>query len=458
VPANSASATPAGVESPPRLRRVLGLWDLIFYGIILIQPIAPVGIFGIASRLSRGHMVTTLLVAMVAMILTAVSYGRMAAVYPSAGSAYTYVGRGLNPYLGFLVGWATVLDYLIIPVINTIYAALTLQRLIPGTSFLLGVIVVLAAITWLNLRGIKSTAHSNTILLFIMLGVVALYFLQSIRFLYGQQGWPGLFSIRPFYNPATFNWSALATATSLATLTYIGFDGITTLAEDARNPRRNILLATVLVCLITGLLGGLQIYLAQQVWPDYSTFPHEETAFFDVCARVGGTLLFQLIGAILLIASLGSGLAGQVGAARLLFGMGRDNVIPRRWFSYLSPKSGTPVINLVLIALLALAGCFLFNYERAAETLNFGAFLAFMGVNLAALRHFYFAPPPGYRRRWWKDFAPPLLGFLFCLTIWCNLPRPAKYIGGCWFLAGLFYLALSTRGFRKPPQMMPLEE
>ena len=197
MPANSASATPAGVESPPRLRRVLGLWDLIFYGIILIQPIAPVGIFGIASRLSRGHMVTTLLVAMVAMILTAVSYGRMAAVYPSAGSAYTYVGRGLNPYLGFLVGWATVLDYLIIPVINTIYAALTLQRLIPGTSFLLGVIVVLAAITWLNLRGIKSTAHSNTILLFIMLGVVALYFLQSIRFLYEQQGWPGLFSIRP---------------------------------------------------------------------------------------------------------------------------------------------------------------------------------------------------------------------------------------------------------------------
>lgn len=455
---NPSSTSSVGIAEAPRLRRVLGLWDLIFYGIILIQPIAPVGIFGIASRISYGHMVTTLLIAMVAMMLTAVSYGRMAAVYPMAGSAYTYVGRGLNPYLGFLTGWATVMDYLIIPVINTIYAALTLQRLIPGTPFLLGVIVVIAAITCLNLRGIKSTAHSNTTLLFIMLGVVLLYFLQAIRFLYGQQGWGGLFSSRPFYNPATFNWGALATATSLATLTYIGFDGITTLAEDARNPRRNILLATVLVCLITGLLGGLQIYLAQMAWPDYSTFPHEETAFFDVCSRVGGTLLFQLIGGILLIASLGSGLAGQVGAARLLFGMGRDHVIPRRWFSYLSPKSGTPVINLLLVAVLALLGCLFFTYERAAETLNFGAFLAFMGVNLAALRHFYLAPPAEYQRRWWKDLLPPVLGFIFCLAIWCNLPRPAMLVGGCWFMAGVFYLAVSTRGFRERPQMLNIAE
>jgi amino acid transporter len=458
VSVQNGSRKTASSETAPRLRRVLGLWDLIFYGIILIQPIAPVGIYGIATRLSQGHMVTTLLLAMVAMMFTAMSYGRMAAVYPSAGSAYTYVGQGLNPHLGFLVGWATILDYLIIPVINTIYAALTLQRLFPGTSYTWWAVLVLACITGLNLRGIQSTARSNTVLLLVMLGVVALFFFQAIRFLYGQQGWPGLFSIRPLYNPDTFQWGAIATATSLATLTYIGFDGITTLAEDARNPQRNILLATVLVCLITGLLGGMQIYLAQRVWPDYSTFPREETAFFDVCARVGGTLLFQLIGAILLIASVGSGLAGQVGAARLLFGMGRDNVIPRRWFSYLSPRSNTPVVNLFFVGAVALVGCFLLNYERAAETLNFGAFLAFMGVNLAALHHFYVNPTSEHRRCWWKDLLPPLLGFLFCLAIWASLPRPAKWIGGGWLLAGILYLAVTTQGFRQSPRMVRWEE
>lgn len=130
----------------------------------------------------------------------------------------------------------------------------------------------------------------------------------------------------------------------------------------------------------------------------------------------------------------------------------------RPFIHRLDPKSGTPVFNLLLSSLIALFGCLFLNYERAAETLNFGAFLAFMGVNLAALRRFFFSPPSGYRRRWWKDLLPPLLGFCFCLAIWWNLPRPAKMIGGSWFLAGLLYLAVSTRGFRKSPQMMHFNE
>lgn len=305
-------------QEAPHLRRVLGLWDLIFYGIVLIQPIAAIGLFGIASKTSHGHMVTTLLIAMVGMMLTAISYGRMASLFPSAGSAYTYVGKGLNTHLGFLAGWAMFLDYLIVPIINTVYASLTLQRLIPGVPFFIWVVLFVFIITFLNLRGIRTTARSNELLLAIMCVVIGIFIVLAIQYIFHQQGWKGLFSYKPFYNPATFNFGAIMTATSFAALTYIGFDGVTTLAEDVKNPRRNMLLAPVLVCLFTGLFSGLQIYLAQQVWPDYNTFTNPETAFFDVSARVGGTFLFNAIAIILFIACLGSGLAGQVGAARLL--------------------------------------------------------------------------------------------------------------------------------------------
>ena len=162
--------------SPTELKRVLGLWDLVFYGIVLIQPIAAVGLFGIAQQMSRGQMVTTVLIAMCAMMLTAVSYGRMASVYPSAGSAYTYVSRGLNAHLGFLAGWAMVLDYLILPIVSTVYASLTLTRIVPHVPFAVWVLILIAITTWLNLRGMRSTARSNIILLVAMCIVIAALF------------------------------------------------------------------------------------------------------------------------------------------------------------------------------------------------------------------------------------------------------------------------------------------
>ena len=153
------------LQPAPKLNRVLGLWDLIFYGIVLIQPISVIGLFGIASQVSRGHMVTTLLIAMTGMMLTAISYGRMASLFPSAGSAYTYVGRGLNSHLGFLAGWVMFLYYLIIPIINTVYGVLSFQRLFPGIPYNIGAIAFVVIITFLNLRGIRSSMKANKIML-----------------------------------------------------------------------------------------------------------------------------------------------------------------------------------------------------------------------------------------------------------------------------------------------------
>jgi putrescine importer len=273
-----------------------------------------------------------------------------------------------------------------------------------------------------------------------------------------RQGWNGLFSYKPLYNPDTFDFGAVMTTTSFAALTYIGFDGVTTLAEDVKNPRRNMLLAPVLVCLFTGLFSGIQIYLAQQVWPDYNSFPNLETAFYDVCRRVGGTFLFNAVAIILFIACLGSGLAGQVGAARLLFAMGRDGVLPGKMFSYLNEKNSTPVFNIILMGILTVVVSMLLSYKNAAELLNFGAFLAFMGVNIAAFRQFFLLRPPGEKHNILYDAILPSIGFLFCFVIWIRLPVPAKIMGGIWFCAGLLYLSIKTQGFKQKPVIIDFKD
>src|ERR1700690_707790 len=455
---------PSGQPQPnsalpvPRLRRVLTLWDLIFYGIVLIMPIAPVPMFGVAQVLSQGHFVTTILIAMIAMMLTAVSYGRMATLYPAAGSAYTYVGRGLNPHLGFLAGWAMFLDYLIQPLINSIYGALTIQRFFPFIPYAVLAAIFVGIMTLLNLRGIRATAYANIILLTIMCAVIGVFMVLAVRYLFHIQGWSGVSSIKPFYDPKTFNPRMIWTATSFAALTYIGFDGVTTLAEDVKNPKRNVMLATGLVCLFTGIVGGLEVYLGQRVWPDFKSFPNVETAFMDVAHRVGGPLLFQALGVVLILASVGAGLTGQVGAARLLFGMGRDNVLPRKLFGYLDPRRNTPTRNIWLIGIVAYIGTLFVDYEQAGEILNFGAFLAFMGVNLATFWQFWVVRQPGRKRRWLPDLVVPLLGFVFCLWIWLGLKLPSKIVGGVWFVLGLIYCIIKTRGFRDRPIMVDFSE
>ncbi len=446
----------ASHSAPARqLRRVLRLRHLVLYGIVIVSPIAPVPIFGVVEARSRGHAAVTIVFAGLAMTLTAVSYGRMATLFPSAGSAYTYVGRSLNAHLGFLAGWTMLLDYLVLPIVAVIQAALAMQRILPVAPYGLWVALIVLLMTGLNYGGIRTTAYANTGLLAAMSIVIMAFLAGAIRYLL-LDGPADL--LRPVYSPATFDIRAIATATSLAALTYIGFDGVTTLAEEVDNPRRNVPLATVLVCVLTLLISFILVYMAQLVWPEYQTYPSVETAFMDVSRRVGGILLFQAMGIVVVLSSFGGGLSAQAAAARLMYGMGRDNALPRRIFAYMHPVKRSPTINIILIGALALAGSLLGNLEGAATLLNFGAFLAFMGVNVAAIRE-CFRPQEGRPvRRPFRKTLTPTLGFSFCLAIWINLPMLAKTVGGLWFLAGFAYDAICSRGFRCAPIPMDFSD
>jgi putrescine importer len=440
MPGEPSQPVPSGFG----LRRTLGLWDLILYGIVIIQPVAPMPSFGVVSTVARGHVVTAILIAMVAMLFTAISYGRMARVYPSAGSAFTYVGRELHPALGYITGWSMAMDYILNPLICTIWCSKAAQNFFPQMPYFLWAIFFALLFTWLNLRGVETSARINAFLAAGMGIVIVIFVFEAVRYIYHLPYFgPGFFT-HPFYDPQTFSSSALFQGTSIAVLTYIGFDGISTLSEEVKNPRRNVLLATVLVCLVTGVLASIEVYLAQLVWPATQPFPDIDTAFVHISGRVGGIFLFGLVNLTLLVANMGSGMSSQLGAARLLYGMGRSNALPRSFFGAIEKKNRVPRNNVLLVGGLALAGAFAMSYALGAEMLNFGALIAFMGVNAAAFVRYYVRE----EKKRWTNFFPPLLGFLICAFIWWHLGRTAKIAGGIWMLAGIIYGAVKTRGFR----------
>jgi amino acid transporter len=293
------------------------------------------------------------------------------------------------------------------------------------------------------------------------MSVVVFYFMAAcIRFVFIREGINGLFSLRPFYSPNNFSINALGSATALAALTYIGFDGLTTLSEEVKNPKRNIMLAAIITCLVTGIWSGAQIYLAQLSWPDWSSFTDGlnteaarnsalDTAIMSVAHRVAGPVLDACLSFILLLGSVGSGVTGQIGASRLLYGMGRDGVIPPKVFGHLSKKNSSPSYNIWIIGVLCLIGALLLNYEECAHLINFGAFFAFMGVNISSMRENYFKSKDKSLISFLVNFLPSAIGFLICLIIWLNLPLMTFVIGGSWMLIGIAYLAFRTKGFKE---------
>ncbi|MBI1791813.1 MAG: APC family permease [Acidobacteria bacterium] len=399
-------------------------------------------LFGVVSQEAKGHVVTTILIAMFAMLFTAISYGRMARAYPSAGSAFTYVGREIHPGLGFLTGWAMTLDYVLNPVICTIWCAKAAGNIVPEIPYAGWAVFFAVLFTMLNLRGIRASARTNEVLVTGMSVVIVVFFVAAVRYLLHA---PGVDLVKPFYDPATFSFRSISTGTSLAVLTYIGFDGISTLSEEVENPRRNILLATVFTCVVTGLLSMAEVYLGQLVWPQYATYPDADTAFVHVAGRAGGAWLFQAVNLTLLVATVGSGMGAQLAGARLLYGMGRDNVIPQSFFGALDPRRNIPRNNVLLTGAIALAGAFTISYQLGAELLNFGAILGFMGVNLAAFLRYYVRD----REKKLTHCVPPLLGFMVCFLLWIRLNTPALMAGGAWLAVGIAYAAVKTGGFRR---------
>jgi len=375
----------------------------------------------------------------------------MARAYPSAGSAFTYVGQEINPALGYVTGWSMVMDYMLNPMICTIWCSQQSHVFVPAIPYGLWAVFFAAVFTFLNVQGVKTSARVNTGLATGMGIVVVIFFVAAARYIFGSPHSGASFFTQPFYDPSLFNSKAVLGATSVAVLTYIGFDGISTLSEEAENPRRNILLATVLTCLVIGILSAMEVYAAQLVWPGAQPYPNVDTAFTYVAGRAWQPL-FVIVGFTLLVANFGSAMGAQLGAARLLYGMGRSRALPKGFFGAVDPKHHVPRNNVLFVGVIALGGAFLLpaiageatGFELGANLLNFGALIAFMGVNAAAFVRYYLHA----EKKTLGNFLPPLLGFVICAFLWWNLSPKARIFGAIWMAVGIAVGAWKTNGFR----------
>ncbi|MFT4232832.1 MAG: APC family permease [Leucobacter sp.] len=428
------------------LKRTLKLRHIVFIGLAYMAPMAVFDMFGIVADETDGHVPLAYLVVMIAVLFTAFSYSRMVRFFPIAGSAYTYAKEAINAHLGFLVGWAATLDYLLLPMINAILSAIYMGAVFPDVPFWVWVLLTVGICTALNLIGVKLAASMNVILVSIQL-VVAVVFvvLTIINIVGGVNG--AEFTIAPFIS-GNVQMVSIASGAAILALSFLGFDAVSTLAEEAEQPTRDIPRAIFIIVLVAGAFFMTVTYVMQVLIPDVSLLEDVVGASPEIAKYVGGAAFQAIFVGGYMMAVLGCGITQQMSAARLLYAMGRDGALPKRFFSWVNP-TGVPVGNVLLVAAVALTALFV-DLDQAAAMINFGAFIAFTFVNLSVIFTFF---------RFMKRRSPgvllafvvvPAIGVAINVWLWFSLDSVSMMIGGAWFALGLIYLIVKTRGFRAP--------
>ena len=444
------------MSSSPPLRRVLTRWDLVIYGLAILTPTAAYPVFGVAQQVSKGHAALSYLLAMGAMLFTAASYGKMAQVFPAAGSTYTYARQALHPYVGFIAGWSMILDYVLVPLLSAVFVSVTATRLAPQVPYLAWSALFCGSITLLNARGIQVTKRANSVMLAIMVVSAALFALFCARFVVVRDGVRALVDFSALVNKSSFDFSALTSGAAIATLSYLGFDAVSTLAEESQDPKRDIGFATMFVCVLQTVICFVIVYLGALVWPDYRSFTDVDTAILDISRSAGGSMLFFVTTFVLLVAAVASSLASQAGAARLLFGMGRDGVLPRRVFAYLHPRFATPIRSIVLMGVVSFLGAQFISFQLVVELVNFGAFVGFILVNLSVINYYFLRRHAARSRTIFSDLLFPAFGAVVCTAVWLGLSSHAKIVGFAWLGIGTAYLGFLTRAFQQPVGVLEL--
>lgn len=449
------STAPASASAQPSLARTLRLPSLVLFGLAYMTPLIVLGIFGVVAETTGGASASAYLVALVAMLFTASSYGRMAAAYPVAGSAYTYVRRTIDPRVGFLVGWAVMLDYLFLPMVIWLIGAAYLEAQFPGVPgwvWILGFIIVT---TLLNILGIKVADRTNYILMAFQVLVIVVFVGLSIGSVVAHQGAGGLISAGPFVNP-TATFQGVTAGAAIAAYSFLGFDAVTTFTEETIEPRKTVPRAILLIALIGGVIFILVSYTTQLVHPG-GAFHDSSSAAFDIAITIGGNVFGSIFIAGLVVAQFASGLAAQASAARLMFAMGRDGALPRKVFGEISRRFRSPVVNLVIIGVVGLVAMFL-DVATSTSFINFGAFVAFTMVNVSVIVYYFRQRRAGQRHNAVLYLVVPAIGAIITGYLLTRLDINAIVLGLSWLVLGVIVLAIVTKGFRQLPPEISYDE
>jgi len=449
--ANVASAAPA--TNRVQLRKTLTLVQVVMMGLAYLQPMTIFDTFGIVSGLTDGHVATAYVFALIAVLFTAVCYGKLVRRFPSAGSAYTYAQKAISPHVGFMVGWSSLLDYLFMPMINILLAKIYLEAIFPGVPSWIFVTALVALMTAFNLRGIKVVANLNSIIVVVQVAIMAVFMGLLIHGVYMGEGAGTLTSTKPFFSENAHVVPMITGATILC-FSFLGFDGISSLSEETPNAGKVIPKAIFLTALIGGVIFVVVSYFLQLYFPDISRFHDPDASQPEIMLYVAGKFFQSVILCFSCVTVLASGMAAHAGVSRLLYVMGRDGVFPEKLFGYVHPKWRTPTFNVMLVGVVAMSAI-TFDLVTATALINFGALVAFTFVNLSVISQFYIREQ---RNKTFKDHLHylilPVIGALTVGALWLNLEVSSMTLGLVWGAIGLGYLAFITNLFRqKPPQM-----
>ena len=450
--------TISGTPSVAKLQKTLGLWHIIIIGLAYIQPMTLFDTFGLVSEESHHHVPTSYIFALIAILLTSISYGHMIKRYPSSGSAYTYAQKSIHPNVGFMVGWSSWLDYLLSPMVNIILAGIYLDALFPTVNHWVWVIVLTAFMTGVNLRGARFVANFNSLIVFVQLLVIGIFtylVYSKLQMGYNAEG-PiteatryQLWSLAPFWNELT-SVGALVTGATLLCFSFTGFDSLSSLAEETKDTENTLPKAIFLTALIAGVIFVISTYFMQIYFPNDPKNYFEDVAATqpDILLLVGGSLFQSYVLAFAIVTVMASGISAHAGVSRLMYAMGRDGVINKKIFGHVSPKSYTPSYNILIVGVVALAAGFM-SLDIVISMISFGALTAFTFVNLSVISRY--ALRDG-RSKNFKDIFNfviiPLLGFFSIFALWLEIEDTALKYGLWWAMFGILYLGYKTKGFK----------
>ncbi|MFD8612239.1 APC family permease [Streptomyces sp. NPDC059631] len=440
------------------LRRTLKLRHIVFLGLAFMAPLAVFDTFGLVSEQTAGHVPLAYLAVLVAVGLTALSYARMARRITSAGSVYTYAGKALGAPVGFLVGWSATLDYVLLPMLNALLAAIYMGAVLPAVPAWVWVLSTVVVCTALNLVGVRMAAKVNVALVIVQAGVAVAFLVFAVRAIathgrsFGTAG----------FDLTTVPVTDLLGGASLLALSFLGFDAVSTLSEEAERPHRDIPRAILLIVAAAGVFFLAVTYAMQTLFPDVSAVGDIVGASPEIAKYIGGAAFQAVFVGGYLTAVLGCGLTQQMSAARLLYAMGRDGMLPRGVFGRLDARTGVPAVNVLVVGAVAASAVFL-DLGSAASLINFGAYVAFAAVNLAVIGFWVRDRRAGRPEARGLGAAVlqlllPVLGFAVNVALWVSLDTPAKVVGAVWAVAGVGVLALRTGGFRRPVRAPDLAE
>ena len=435
------------VEYKQEFNKVLTTRDLVIFGIVFMAPIAVQGVYGQLAQESHGETVLAFIIGLVAMLFTAHCYGKMAQAFPVAGSTYAYTSRAIHSNVGFIAGWSILLGYLVLPMMVMKLCTLFLGELLPFPQWVL-VLMFVVPVTIFNILGAQTASKVNLFMTILMLLSIIVFVIFSIKALMNGVGYGQVFTFKGIYNPDTFSWNGLVTASSLAVVSFIGFDGVTTMAEDSSVSGKQVGKAAIMAVIICAVFYIAQAYFALIVHPNVNDFKSADTAFFEVATIVGGQGLAIFCTLIIAIAGITITLAGQAAASRILYSMGRDKVLPQ-FFNRLHPKYKTPVNSILFLAVIGYFGAVLIPLSVFFSVAVFGVLIGFIFVDLSVFVEYFLKRKQRSGVHFFSNLLFPILGMIICSFILLNMDPIGKIVGFSWVGIGILYLLIATKGFRQ---------